>query len=128
MGMRRQPRDPGAAGAGGRRERPQRSGRRRLFVTAAQVALLAAFLGAWQLAAGASANNKFLYGSPTGIWNQLNTWVRTGTAEGPLWAQVWITVQETLLGFERVDTSRQLGEFPLFVVRQLLSWRRRPLG
>jgi NitT/TauT family transport system permease protein len=99
MGMRRQPRNPGPAGAGRRRERPQRSGRRRLLVLAAQVSLLAAFLAGWQLAAGASSNNKFLYGSPSGIWNQLDTWVRTGTAEGPLWAQVWITVQETLLGF-----------------------------
>jgi NitT/TauT family transport system permease protein len=99
MGMRRERRKPGAAGAGWRRERPRRSGRRRLFVLAAQVALLAAFLGAWQLAAGASSNNKFLYGSPSGIWNQLNSWVRIGTTEGPLWAQVWITLQETLLGF-----------------------------
>src|SRR5579859_567710 len=99
MGMRPQRRKPGAAGTGWRRERPRRSGRRRLLVAAIQVALLAAFLGAWQLAADASSNNKFLYGSPSGIWNQLDSWVHTGTTEGPLWAQIWITLQETLLGF-----------------------------
>jgi NitT/TauT family transport system permease protein len=99
MRMRRQPGDPGAAGGGWRRTRPRRSGRRRLAVLGAQVALLAAFLAAWQLAADASADNDFFYGSPSGIWNQLDGWVRTGTTEGPLWAQVWVTLQETLLGF-----------------------------
>src|SRR5437588_657257 len=33
------------------------------------------------------------------IWNQLVTWVEKGTAQGPLWEQIAVTLEETVLGF-----------------------------
>ncbi|HEV2579865.1 MAG TPA: ABC transporter permease, partial [Ktedonobacteraceae bacterium] len=36
---------------------------------------------------------------PSGIWNQLVTWVTDGTALGPLWEQIAVTLEEAVLGF-----------------------------
>src|SRR5581483_9554844 len=43
--------------------------------------------------------DKFFFGQPSGIWAQLVTWVRNGTAQGPLWEQIVVTLEETVLGF-----------------------------
>jgi NitT/TauT family transport system permease protein len=76
-----------------------RLSRRRLWIAGGQVALLVAFIGVWQGLAQAKVIDVFFFGEPSGVWHQLSTWVRDGTAQGPLWAQAWVTFQETLIGF-----------------------------
>src|SRR6185437_9864331 len=41
----------------------------------------------------------FFYGDPAGTWRQLMDWIHGGTTEGLLWQQIWVTLQEALLGF-----------------------------
>jgi len=36
---------------------------------------------------------------PSGIGEQIRVWIREGTSLGPLWVQVLVTLEETLLGF-----------------------------
>jgi NitT/TauT family transport system permease protein len=81
----------------GRRSR--RKGRQRVTVLSIQIGLLVGLLGLWQVLADKHVIDTFFFGEPTGIWDQLYTWVTTGTPEGPLWDQIWITLQETLIGF-----------------------------
>jgi NitT/TauT family transport system permease protein len=41
----------------------------------------------------------FFFGQPSGIAEQIVIWVRNGTAQGPLWEQIVVTLEETVLGF-----------------------------
>jgi NitT/TauT family transport system permease protein len=41
----------------------------------------------------------FFFGQPSGIGAQLVTWVQKGTAQGPLWEQIVVTLEETVIGF-----------------------------
>jgi len=68
-------------------------------VLGAQLSLLVLALVLWQALASSKRIDVFFYGEPTGIWDQLKSWVQTGTTEGPLWSQIWVTTQETLIGF-----------------------------
>ena len=36
---------------------------------------------------------------PSMIWNQIVEWLRDGTSQGPLWQQVLVTLEETVIGF-----------------------------
>lgn len=94
--MHEPPQQPEARPAGGR---ALRAIARRTWVPAAQLALLAVLLGAWQLGVESKSVNVFFFGSPAGTWRELYEWVRRGTVQGPLWQQAWVTLQETLLGF-----------------------------
>jgi NitT/TauT family transport system permease protein len=72
---------------------------RRATVPAIQIGLLVALLGAWQIAADTKAISVFFFGSPSGTWDELYSWIRHGTVQGSLWQQAWVTMQETLIGF-----------------------------
>lgn len=74
-------------------------GRRRAVVIAIQVALLVGALGIWQALASTHTIDVFFYGDPAGTWRQLMDWIHSGTSEGPLWQQAWVTLQETFFGF-----------------------------
>jgi NitT/TauT family transport system permease protein len=41
----------------------------------------------------------FFVGSPTGVARRLWIWTTEGTAQGPLWEQIAVTLEETLMGF-----------------------------
>ncbi len=80
--------------------------RRRIVVNILRVLVLVVFFGGWELGArwtlpGASAPviDPFFWGQPSGIWQQLVTWVTQGTAQGPLWEQIVVTLEEAVLGF-----------------------------
>jgi NitT/TauT family transport system permease protein len=80
--------------------------RRRILVNVLRVLFFVVIVGGWELGArwqlpGASAPviDPFFWGQPTGIWAQLVTWVTQGTAQGSLWEQIAVTLEETLLGF-----------------------------
>lgn len=73
--------------------------RRRAIIISVQVALLAGALGIWQALASTHTIDVFFYGDPAGTWRQLMDWIHGGTTEGPLWQQIWVTLQEALIGF-----------------------------
>src|SRR5665811_681379 len=61
--------------------------------------ILVVFLGGWELAAGLKLIDVFFFSSPWAIALRLREWVMEGTSEGPLWFHVWVTMEESLLGF-----------------------------
>ncbi len=73
--------------------------KRRLAVNALRILLLVVIVGGWELAARTGIVDPFFWGQPSGIWEQLVTWVRDGTAQGSLWEQILATLEEALLGF-----------------------------
>lgn len=78
------------------RERVQR---RRLAVHATQIAIAVLLLGLWQVGATVGFIDPFFFGSPLGIVQRLADWFVNGTAYGSFWEQLWITLEESLLGF-----------------------------
>ena len=75
------------------------SRRRRQVVIAARIAILVVVLGGWELGTRLGLIDPFFFASPSGIADQVWTWVTEGTSQGPLWEQVLVTLEETLLGF-----------------------------
>ncbi len=73
--------------------------RRRILVNVLRVLLLVVFIGGWQFTTSVGIVDPFFWGQPSGIWNQLVTWVTEGTAQGPLWEQIAVTLEEAVLGF-----------------------------
>ncbi|MCW6506945.1 ABC transporter permease [Lichenifustis flavocetrariae] len=75
------------------------SRRRRQVVITARLAILVVVLGGWELGTRLGLIDPFFFASPSGIADQVWTWVTEGTSQGPLWEQVVVTLEETLLGF-----------------------------
>lgn len=73
--------------------------RRRWAIIGLRVALLLLVLGGWELTASRKWIDPFFYSQPSLIWAQLVDWVQNGTAQGSLWRQVAVTLEETVLGF-----------------------------
>jgi NitT/TauT family transport system permease protein len=73
--------------------------RRRLLVLALRIAVLVIVLGGWELAARTGLIDPFFFAMPSHILGQIWTWITEGTALGPLWLQILITLEETVLGF-----------------------------
>ena len=78
--------------------------RRRINVNILRVLIFVVIVGGWQLltVVGGPKNpviDPFFWGQPSGVWNQLVTWVTQGTAQGSLWEQIVVTLEEALLGF-----------------------------
>ena len=73
--------------------------RRSISVNVLRVLLLIVIVGGWELFARVGIIDPFFWGQPSGIWQQIVTWVTQGTAQGPLWQQVVVTLEEAILGF-----------------------------
>lgn len=73
--------------------------RRRILVNSLRVLILVVLIGGWELATRVGIIDKFFWGQPSGILQQIVTWVTQGTAQGPLWQQIATTLEETVLGF-----------------------------
>jgi NitT/TauT family transport system permease protein len=73
--------------------------RRRRTVLLWRLAILVALLGAWEAGARGGQIDPFFYASPSAIAARLREWVVDGTSEGPLWYHLWVTLEESLLGF-----------------------------
>jgi NitT/TauT family transport system permease protein len=73
--------------------------RRRILVNSLRVLFLVVLIGGWELATRVGIVDKFFWGQPSGIWAQIVKWVTQGTAQGPLWEQIVVTLEETVLGF-----------------------------
>ncbi len=64
-----------------------------------RLALLVGVLGGWELFAGLHWIDPFFYSKPSLIAKQIYDWSLEGTSQGPLWRQVLVTLEETLIGF-----------------------------
>jgi len=73
--------------------------RRRLTVQLLRLAFAVVWLGSWELTTRLGIVDKFFFGMPSGVVQKLWTWFTEGTALGPLWEQVAVTMEETVLGF-----------------------------
>jgi len=73
--------------------------RRRLLVNSLRVLVLVVFFVGWEFASRVGIIDSFFWGRPSGILQQLVTWVTQGTAQGPLWEQIAVTLEEAVFGF-----------------------------
>ncbi len=73
--------------------------RRKVAVYFWRISLLVVFLGGWELAVRLKWIDVFFFSSPTDITLRLVEWITEGTSEGPLWYHLWVTMEESFLGF-----------------------------
>ncbi|MGI8588811.1 MAG: ABC transporter permease [Chloroflexia bacterium] len=73
--------------------------RYRITVTSLRALLLVVVVGGWELSARLGWLDPFFFGQPTAIVRQIWIWVTEGTAQGPLWEQIAVTLEETVIGF-----------------------------
>jgi len=73
--------------------------RNRLLVRLCQLAIVVVFTGGWELAVRAGWLEEFTYGRPSEVLTQLRTWIEHGTEVGSLGFQIWVTMEEALIGF-----------------------------
>src|SRR3981081_2596572 len=68
--------------------------RRQLNVLLLRVLFGIVWLGSWELTTRLGWVDKFFFAQPSEIALRLWTWVTEGTALGPLWEQVLVTMEE----------------------------------
>jgi len=73
--------------------------RRRYMVYGLRVLFAVVWIGSWQVTTQLGWVDPFFFGMPSRIVARLWEWVTQGTALGPLWLQVAVTMEETVLGF-----------------------------
>ena len=80
--------------------RHARSARRRhkALVYSLRFLLLAGILGGWEIAVS-NWLDPFFYSKPSLIWDKLVVWFTNGTAQGSIWTQIGVTLQEAVIGF-----------------------------
>ncbi len=64
-----------------------------------RLVILAGLLGAWEITARTGIIDSFFYSYPSAIFARLWELIRDGTDEAPLWYHLWVTMEESLLGF-----------------------------
>jgi len=70
-----------------------------LRIKTLQVSLAVFLLVSWQLLADHKIMDPFFFGRPTGVWSQLMTWIKHGTAAGSIWYNAYVTLMESTYGF-----------------------------
>jgi NitT/TauT family transport system permease protein len=73
--------------------------RHRFLVNLLRIGLIVVVLGGWELAGQFKWIDPFFFAMPSLIGEQIWTWLTEGTSQGPLWVQVLVTLEETVLGF-----------------------------
>jgi len=73
--------------------------RRRVLVNVLRIGFLVVVLGGWELAARFGWIDPFFFAMPSAIAVQIYDWIMEGTSQGPLWQQVLVTMEETVIGF-----------------------------
>ncbi len=73
--------------------------RRQRLILGLRIAIVVVFTGGWEIAARTHVIDPFFFAMPSTIVAQLWTWIVDGTAQGPLWGEVAVTLEETVLGF-----------------------------
>ena len=78
----------------------RRARRRRVtLVWLGRIVLPVIVIGGWQVCTATGVVDKFFFGQPSGIWRSLVNLFEHGTAFGSIWANLWVTVKESLYGF-----------------------------
>jgi NitT/TauT family transport system permease protein len=77
----------------------RRARRRRLWVYFGRALVLVVVLGGWELFTRLKIVDAFFYGQPSQVLTQVKDWIEHGTAEGSLWRQIEVTMEEAILGF-----------------------------
>ncbi len=73
--------------------------RRRTLIVTLRIAVLVVVLGGWEMAARLKWIDPFFFSMPSLIFDQIRDWFVNGTSQGPLLTQVWVTLEETAIGF-----------------------------
>ena len=73
--------------------------RRKQTVLFWQIGILVATLGLWELSSNMLWIDPFFYASPSAVVARLYDWAVNGTTEGSLWYNLWVTMEEALIGF-----------------------------
>src|SRR2546430_9291727 len=71
----------------------------RRLVIALRIAFGVGMLGSWEVLSRTKVIDPFFFGRPSDIGRVIWKWATVGTPDGPLWNQVWVTLEEALLGF-----------------------------
>jgi NitT/TauT family transport system permease protein len=61
--------------------------------------ILVVFLAGWEILSRTKLIDEFFFSRPSDIVGRLHTWVVEGTSEGSLWYHLWVTMEESILGF-----------------------------
>src|SRR2546425_217416 len=78
----------------------QRAARRRVaLVWAGRLGLAAIVIGGWQAFTTWGIVDPFFFGQPSGIATRLIDLFQHGTEFGSYYANIWITIEEALIGF-----------------------------
>ncbi len=85
------------AGKSGQRTRAARQ--RRLLVYGLRLLFAIVWFGSWELTTRLGWVDPFFFGMPSRIIARLWEWITQGTSLGPIWLQVAVTMEETVLGF-----------------------------
>jgi NitT/TauT family transport system permease protein len=64
-----------------------------------RIAVTVVTLAGWELAVKYNFIDPFFFSQPSAIYDQLFFWITEGTAQGPLWKELLVTMEETILGF-----------------------------
>jgi NitT/TauT family transport system permease protein len=81
------------------RRAPRPRSQRGVGVLALRVAIFVVLIGGWELCARAGVVDPFFFGEPSKIVSQLHMWAQNGTEAGSLWEQIFVTLEEAVLGF-----------------------------
>lgn len=71
----------------------------RRLVIFLRVALAVVTLLVWEFSVKLGWIDAFFFSQPSAIYEQLVVWCTEGTAQGPLWRELLVTMEETVLGF-----------------------------
>jgi NitT/TauT family transport system permease protein len=73
--------------------------RRKQVVFFWQIAILVIIMALWEVTSDLQIIDPFFYASPSAIGSRLWDWALNGTTEGSLWYNLWVTMEEALIGF-----------------------------
>jgi NitT/TauT family transport system permease protein len=72
---------------------------RHALIIGLRVLVLVVVLGGWEVGGRTKWIDPFFFSMPSLIFQQIVDWFINGTSQGPLLVQVWVTLEETFLGF-----------------------------
>ncbi|MEZ2311516.1 ABC transporter permease [Paraburkholderia sp. RCC_158] len=81
------------------RNAQRRLRQRRALIIGLRVLVLVVVLGGWEIGGRTKWIDPFFFSMPSLIFQQIVDWFVNGTSQGPLLVQVWVTLEETFLGF-----------------------------
>lgn len=71
----------------------------RRLVIFLRIAVAVGTLAGWEAAVRYGLIDAFFFSQPSAIYDQLKVWLTEGTSQGPLWSELMVTMEETVLGF-----------------------------